>query len=438
MFKVTKIYVICASFSLILLLSTWGQPVKSEQPSSSGPHTSMGNPLELNSNQTILKMNSGLRTQTDFLLKHLPPFLNILGEDAPIVKGVYATGWMAGRTDFIEKMLDFTAKTEINSMVIDVKDDSGRISYQSKVSLAQATGASYPKFDPVKVIKLLRQNNIYPIARIVVFKDPYLAMKRPDLAVKNVQGGIWIDFKGLAWVDPYNKDVRDYNVAVVKEAAAFGFNEIQFDYVCFTSDGVLKDCRYTFSNGRSKADTIADFLKYAYHELKPLGVKVSADVFGSTCSVQNDMGIGQVFEKIAENVDIICPMVYPSHYLRGDLNIPDPDRNPYQTVYRSLMDAKAKADTLKKPVIIRPWLQDFSIRNHYGREQLLAQIKAVQDAGLQEWIFWNPTNRYDIRKYRLKEEVETKLDLPPNLLDPFSVKFLPVQNRKIPGLDGRK
>lgn len=439
MFKAAKVYVIFASFSLIFLLSTGGQPVKSEQPLSSGPLISMGNPLEFNSNQnqTILKMNSSLRNQTD-LMKHLDPFLNLLGDDAPVVKGVYATGWMAGRADFIEKMLDFTAKTEINSMVIDVKDDSGRISYYSKVSLAQAIGASYPKFDPVKVIKLLRQNNIYPIARIVVFKDPYLAVKRPDLAVKNVQGGIWRDFKGLAWVDPYNKDVWDYNVAIAKEAAAFGFKEIQFDYVRFTSDGVLKDCRYTYSNGRSKSDTIADFLKYAYHELKPLGVKVSADVFGLTCSAQNDMGIGQVFEKIAENVDIICPMVYPSHYRRGDFNIPDPDRNPYQTVYRSLMDAKAKAATLKKPVIIRPWLQDFSLRNHYGREQLLAQIKAVQDAGLQEWIFWNPTNRYDIRKYRLKEEVETKLDLPPNLLEPFPMKFLPAQNRMIPGLDGRK
>ncbi|MGE5605266.1 MAG: putative glycoside hydrolase [Bacteroidota bacterium] len=439
MFKTAKVYVIFVSFSLIFLLSTGGQQVKSEQPLGSDHPTSMGNPLEFDSkhDQTILKMNSDLWNQSD-LLKHLDPFLNLLGDEAPIVKGVYATGWMTGRTDFIEKMLDFTSKTEVNSMVIDVKDDSGRISYRSKVALAQATGASYPKFDPVKVTKLLRQNNVYPIARIVVFKDPYLAGKRPDLAVKSVQGGIWRDFKGLAWVDPYNRDVWDYNVAVAKEAAGFGFKEIQFDYVRFTSDGVLKNCHYSFSNGRSKSDTIADFLKYAYQELKPLGVKVSADVFGLTCSAQRDMGIGQVFEKIAENVDIICPMVYPSHYTRGDFNIPDPDRNPYQTVYRSMMDAKVKAATLKKPVIIRPWLQDFSLRNRYGRDQLLAQIKAVQDAGLQEWIFWNPTNRYDIRKYRLKQEVEKKLDLSPNLFDPLPEKLLPTQNRRIQSLDGRK
>ncbi len=439
MLKTAKVYVLFISFSLIILLSTGGQPVKSEQPLDSGHLINMSIPLEPNTNpdRTIPRKNSGLGDQSD-LFKHLGPFLNLLGDEVPIVRGVYATGWMTGRADFLQKMVDFTAKTEVNSLVIDVKDDSGRISYHSKVPLARTVGASHPKFDPVKVANLLHRNDIYPIARIVVFKDPHLAGRRPDLAVKSAQGGIWKDFKGLAWVDPYNKDVWEYNVAVAKEAAGFGFKEIQFDYVRFTSDGVIKDCRYFFSNGRSKSDTIADFLEYAYQELKPLGVKVSADVFGLTCSAEKDMGIGQVFEKIAENVDIICPMVYPSHYNRGDFNIPDPDRNPYQTVYRSMMDAKRKAATLKKPVIIRPWLQDFSLRNRYGREQLLAQIKAVQDAGLQEWIFWNPTNRYDIRKYRLKQDVEKKLDLPPDLFDPFNERLLPIRGRKMPNLDGSK
>lgn len=439
MFKTAKVYLIVLSFSLIFLLSMGGQPVKSEQPVESDHLISVDDPQGLNSKQdrTIPRTNGGLGNQPE-LLKHRDQFLDLMGDEVPIVKGVYVTGWMTGKSGFLEKMLDFTAKTEVNSLVIDVKDDSGRISYHSKVPLAQSVGASYPKFDPVKATKLLRRNDVYPIARIVVFKDPHLASRRPDLAVKSAPGGIWKDYKGLAWVDPYNKDVWDYNVAIAKEAAGFGFKEIQFDYVRFTSDGVLKNCRYSFSNGRSKSDTIADFLKYAYQELKPMGVKVSADVFGLTCSAQKDMGIGQVFEKIAENVDIICPMVYPSHYMRGDFNIPDPDRNPYQTVYRSMIDAKRKAATLKKPVIIRPWLQDFSLRNRYGREQLLAQIKAVQDAGLQEWIFWNPTNRYDIRKYRLKKEVEKRLVLPPDLFDPFPEKLLPVENRKIPNLDRDK
>lgn len=435
MFKKAKVYVTFVSLILILMLSAERQLVISEHPLNGDSLSNVITPLELNPKQepTILGRDKSQ------LLKHLDPFLVLLGEEAPIVKGVYVTSWMASNPNFLQKMVDFSAKTEVNSLVIDVKDDSGRISYHSKVPLARSSGAGDPRFNPLKVTKMLLRNDVYPIARIVVFKDPHLANKRPDLAVKSAQGGIWRDFKGLAWVDPYSRDVWEYNVAVAKEAAALGFKEIQFDYVRFTSDGAIKNCRYSFSNGRSKSDTIADFLKYAYQELKPLGVKVSADVFGATCSASGDMGIGQVFEKIAENVDIICPMVYPSHYRRGDLNIPDPDRDPYQTVYRSMMDAKRKAATLKKPVVIRPWLQDFSLRNRYGREQLLAQIKAIQDAGLQEWIFWNPSNRYDIRKYRLKQEVQKKLELPPELFDPAAEeRLLPIPNRKIPSLNRKK
>ncbi len=436
-FKTAKMYVLSTSMLLFLLLSMGIQPVKSQQSLENDSIIGVNTPLEINPNQNqkIHENINGIKDQP-YLRRHLNPFLGLLGNDPPIVRGVYSTGWMAGKSNFLQTMVEFSAQTEVNSMVIDVKDDSGRISYLSKVTMAQSIGASYPKFNPVKVTKLLSQNNIYPIARIVIFKDPHLASRRLDLAVKSAQGGIWRDYKGLAWVDPYNRNVWEYNIAVAKEAAGYGFKEIQFDYVRFTSDGALKDCRYSHADGRSKSDTISDFLKYAYQELKPLGVKVSADVFGLTCSAKGDMGIGQVFEKIAENVDIICPMVYPSHYMRGDFNIPDPDRDPYQTVYRSMMDAKQKAATLKKPVIIRPWLQDFSLRNRYGRDQLLAQIKAVQDVGLQEWIFWNPTNRYDISKYRLKEEVRKELGLPLSLLDPATEKVLPIANERIWSLRG--
>jgi len=435
LFKAAKVNVLVISTILFLVINLGMRPVKSEQPLMGDMTVEKDGFLEKNDNQNqIAPVKIGNPKKETNLLKHVNPFHSLLEKETPIVKGVYTTSWMAGKSKYIETMLSFTEKTEVNSMVIDIKDDSGRISYISKVPLAQMLGASFPKFDPEKTTKLLRQNNIYPIARIVTFQDPYLAQKRPDLAVKNVQGGIWKDFNGQAWVDPYNKNVWEYNVAIAKEAARHGFLEIQFDYVRFTSDGIIKNCRYLSAGVRSKSDTIADFLKYAYQELKPLGVKVSADVFGATCTASGDIGIGQVFEKIAENVDIICPMVYPSHYARGDFNIPDPDRNPYQTVYRSMMDAKRKAATLKKPVIIRPWLQDFSLRNHYGREQLIAQIKAVQDVGLQEWIFWNPGNRYDIRKYRLKQEIQKKLDLPPDLLDPALDKILPAQNKKTPSL----
>lgn len=326
----------------------------------------------------------------------------------PVVKGVYLTSWMAGNTKYLNQLFDFIDRTEVNSLVIDVKDDTGTVSYPSSVELVKAIGSDYHKFDPVQLLSSLKERQIYPIARIVVFKDPYLARKRTDLAVKSRVGGLWHDNRGLSWVDPYNKDVWEYNIGIAKEAAGLGFREIQFDYVRFTSDGEIRNCLYPFSDGRKKAEVIRDFLKFAYQELKPLGVKISADIFGLACSADDDLGIGQKIEKVAEGVDVVCPMVYPSHYYLGSYNIPDPDRQPYRTVLRSLSDAKRKlaplaSGTLNHEVIIRPWLQDFSLRNRYGREQLLAQIKAVEDSGLKEWIFWNPTNRYDYRKYRSKE-----------------------------------
>jgi hypothetical protein len=338
------------------------------------------------------------------------PLIPPIAEPAA-VKGVYLTSWVAGKSDSFNQLIGFINKTEVNSLVIDVKDDSGTISYASKVPLVQTVGSSYKKYDPVKILEILRQNNIYPIARIVVFKDPYLAKHRPDLAVKSSDGGLWHDYKGLNWVDPYNQEVWDYNIEIAKEAVTYGFREIQFDYIRFTSDGNTRSCRYPKADGRIKSDVIRDFLKYAYQELKPLGAKVSADVFGLTCSA-DDIGIGQTMEKVAQGVDIICPMVYPSHYFRGVYQIPNPDVRPYETVFKSLTDAKQKIAALDRKVVLRPWLQDFSLKSHYGREQLLAQIKAVENAGLTEWIFWNPRCRYDYRKYRLKSEVPIAMPVP--------------------------
>lgn len=337
------------------------------------------------------------------------PGLEAQPDLAPVVKGVYVTSWMAGNPKYLKELFDFIDRTDVNSLVIDVKDDTGAVSYPSAVELVKAIGSDCRKYDPVQLLASLKERYIYPIARIVVFKDPYLARKRTDLAVKSRLGGLWRDNHGLYWVDPYNKDVWEYNIGIAKEAAGLGFREIQFDYVRFTSDGEIRNCIYPYADSRKKAEVIRDFLKFAYQELKPLGVRVSADIFGLACSADDDLGIGQKIEKVAEGVDIICPMVYPSHYYLGSYNIPDPDRQPYRTVLQSLSDARKKlaslasSGTLNHEVTIRPWLQDFSLRNHYGREQLLAQIKAVEDCGLKEWIFWNPSNRYDYRKYRSKE-----------------------------------
>ena len=314
------------------------------------------------------------------------------------VRGVYATGWIAGSSKWFPRLVDFIQRTQVNSIVIDVKDDEGTLSYKSNVKMVREIGADQAKImDPTAMMRRLNEEGIWPIARIVAFKDPYLAGKRPDLAVRSKSGGLWRDRKGMTWVDPNNRLIWKYNVAIAKEAVALGFREIQFDYVRFTSDGQISDCLYPFGTVAKKEDVIRDFLAYAREELKPLGVEVSADIFGLVTSAQDDLGIGQRLEKVAESVDIISPMVYPSHYARGSFGLANPDLHPYETVYRGLTDARKRLEG--KQVQIRPWLQDFSLGNSYGREQIQAQIRAVHDAGVTEWIFWNPSNRYDASKY---------------------------------------
>ncbi len=412
MSRATKIYIVIICFALIFVLGTGVNSVKSKNPRGGRQSrwlSSVSGAFDFRLRETLgqnHEMNdmNGNEHGTDS--NGLPPV-----PEPAVVKGVYLTSWIAGTKAF-NQVVEFIHKTEVNSLVIDVKDDTGMVSYASKVSLVNIIGSSYKKYDPQNIMTVLRQNQIYPIARIVVFKDPYLAKHRPDLAVKNSAGELWHDNKGLNWVDPYNKEVWDYNISIAKEAVNYGFREIQFDYVRFTSDGNIRDCRYPKADGRIKSDVIRDYLKYAYQELKPLGVKVSADVFGLTCSAKDDMGIGQEMAKVAEGVDIICPMVYPSHYYRGEYNIADPDSRPYETVFKSLTDAKQKIANIPHKVIIRPWLQDFSLKNHYGREQLLEQIKAVENTGFKEWIFWNPSSRYDYRKYRLKSEVPVEMPAP--------------------------
>ncbi len=317
----------------------------------------------------------------------------------PEVRGVYATGWAAGSATLLNRILQFAQETEINTLVVDIKDDTGRVSYRSGIPMVNALEAWEAKIeDPYRLLQTLRRGQIYPIARLVVFKDPLLAERRPDLALKQKNGEIWRDYKGLAWVDPHSREVWEYNIEIAKEAVRLGFPEIQFDYVRFASDGDLKNCVYPFADGSSKEDVIKEFLLYARKELEPLGVVVSADIFGLVCSSADDLFIGQKLEKIAEAVPVISPMVYPSHYAKGCYGLSNPDLSPYETVLRSLKDA---ARRLKgSPVQMRPWLQDFSLESAYGQREIQAQIQAVRDAGFKDWLFWNPSCRYQVSKYK--------------------------------------
>lgn len=322
------------------------------------------------------------------------------------VKGLYITGYTAENSKY-NHLLDLIDNTDLNSLVIDVKEDSGYITYDSNVEAAndiESDGRTIIR-DIDLVINKAKERNIYTIARIVTFKDPYYAGAYPDMAIQKKNGGIWRDDNGVSWVDPYQKEVWDYNIAIAKEAAENGFNEIQFDYVRYPENGKLLDQLVEFNNkdNISKAENIAKFLTYAKEELKDYSIFISADVFGLTTTVVDDMGIGQQWELITSTVDYICPMTYPSHYGDGSYGLAVPDAQPYNLIFSGLEDALEKNTSVANDgndvAIIRPWYQDFTatwVTGYipYGFREVLEQINAGKDLGVNEYLMWNPSNNY--------------------------------------------
>jgi hypothetical protein len=315
------------------------------------------------------------------------------------VRGLYLNAWAAGSQARLARLIDTAVRTEINSFVIDVKE-GGEISYRSQVPLARAIGADQAYIRDVRgMLRRLRENGIYPIARIVVFRDPVLAQARPDWAVHHVDGGEWIDNYGHYWVDSYNRDVWDYNIAIAREAIELGFAEVQWDYVRFPDvpSSYMRTAHWPAQEGRSKAAAIREFLLYSRAQLRDYGVPVTADVFGLTVSVRNDMGIGQQWEKMVDATDVLLPMVYPSHFARGSYGIAEPNAQPYETVLRAMQHAVNRTRGVANAAGIRPWLQDFTLgQPRYGAEHVRAQIDAVYDAGLTEWILWHPGSNYTV------------------------------------------
>lgn len=316
----------------------------------------------------------------------------------PKVRGIYVSAWIAATPNLLDPLLEWVENTVLNAVVIDVKDDYGKIPWRTEVAWAVQHNAYDTRLRNIDALmERLEAAEIYPIARLVAFKDSAMAEAKPELAVRNASGGIWRDRSGAAWLDPHNWKTWQYLIDVAKEAVAKGFREIQFDYVRFPSDGNVSVIRYPHATGQSREDVITEFLAEARSQLEPLGVRVSADIFGLvTSSRTNDMGIGQVLEKIYDAMEVVCPMAYPEHYALGTYGIPDPDKEPYLTVFRSLTFARERllAHPNADQVIVRPWLQDFSLRHTYGVAEVQAQIKAVYDAGFEEWLLWDPRCRY--------------------------------------------
>jgi hypothetical protein len=315
------------------------------------------------------------------------------------VRGIYANAWAAGSAARMAYLLDIARRTEVNTFVIDVKDASGYVSHRTEVALAHEIGATREIRirDLPGLLDRLEQEGVYPIARIVIVRDPILAESRPELAVNDKAGGVWRDSKGLTWLDPHSREVWDYHVALAREVALLGFPEIQFDYVRFPDAPQHDLARAVFpsADGRSKAETIRALLGYAREALADLDVRFTADVFGVTTSADRDVGIGQVWESFIDRVDVALPMVYPSHYWPGSFGFQTPNAHPYEIVRRAVEDALRRSALVGGAGRTIPWLQDFTLgRPPYTAAEVRAQIQATYDAGVSEWILWNPGSRY--------------------------------------------
>jgi hypothetical protein len=311
-------------------------------------------------------------------------------------KALYLSVFGIGNRTLREGALELIETTELNALVIDVKGDRGLIGYRSAIALAEQAGAQrvITMPDLRGLLSTLRQRDIYTIARIVVFKDDPLATARPDLAVRRRDSSIYRDREGLAWTDPHKVDVRAYNIAVAREVADAGFDEIQFDYARMPdATGLVYSEADTLQNRVSAIDR---FLREARTALVQYNVFLAIDVFGYVCWNPDDTRIGQQLERIADVVDYISPMLYPSSFQFGIPGYRSPVQHPYEIVHRSL--ERALERTRLRPVRFRPWLQAFPDYAFGGGSftagEVRAQIRASEDTGTNGWMLWNPHNRY--------------------------------------------
>jgi hypothetical protein len=315
------------------------------------------------------------------------------------VRAAYLTYYGVADKVIRERVLELVARTELNAVVIDIKGDRGLIPYRTQVPLALEAGAQGPviikEFEGF--IAALKARGIYTIARIVTFKDNVLAQHKPEWSVIDTRTGKpWIDNEKLAWVDPFREEVWDYAIAVAKEAVSKGFDEVQFDYVRFPTDGKLSAARYSQpNNAQTRLPAIAAFLGKARRELAPMGAFVGADVFGYTAFNENDTDIGQRVEELSVHLDYICPMVYPSGYHRGIPGVRNPVAQPYEIVKESVRLTRKR---VAGGVVVRPWLQDFRDyafdRRIFGVPEIKAQLKGAKDGGAVGYMLWNPKNDY--------------------------------------------
>lgn len=324
------------------------------------------------------------------------------------VRALYVNGWAAGSRSRMAELIRIAEETEINAFVIDVKESDTYLVYDSTgIALAREIGADERPASHwlPALIDTLQSRGIYPIARIVVFKDRLLAEKRPDLSIRDRDGDVWLDGNGKPWVNPFHREVWDYNISIAREALDMGFAEIQWDYVRFPDVTAETRARMVFPGARdvTREDNIRDFLEYSRARLGEYRVPIAADVFGLVTHMDGDVGIGQQWETVIAAADVVLPMVYPSHYYNGMYGFTRPHARPYEVVRIALEDAVRRtayvAESGEAVGEVMPWLEAMTATwldpvIEYGPAQVREQIQATHDAGLKSWTLWNPSSRY--------------------------------------------
>jgi hypothetical protein len=323
------------------------------------------------------------------------------------MRALYVNAWAFGGKRFHE-LVRLADRTEVNAFVVDVKDDTGYLTYRSEVPTAIEIGANRElrARDTRERLRVMREHGIFPIARIVVAKDPLLAARKPQWSVQHVDGGLWRDRLDFAWVDAFNDSIWIYAAELAAEAVQMGFAEVQYDYVRFPDEPESRLASALFPGrrpGETKRQGVTRNLKLLRERTRPLRVPFTIDVFGLTTSARGDMGIGQYWEDLVTHADVVLPMVYPSHYVRGVYNLKHPNSEPYQVIRRAMQDALRRSAPLGETAEIRPYLQAFTLgQPRYTPEMVREQIRAAEELGLDSWVLWNPRSAYDPGIFRPK------------------------------------
>jgi hypothetical protein len=332
------------------------------------------------------------------------------------IRGLYLNRFTAQNSRRMKHLIGIADSTEINAFVIDIKDEFGLNFHSSDPVLQKNEGTQVKVANLQAVVDTIRAHGILPIARIVVFKDSVTARMNPDRTIRKPDGSPWRDKKGLTWVNPYANTIWEYNVRVAEAAARMGFAEVQFDYIRFPEPyKSLPPQVFPESNNRSKPQVLSEFLNTARARLTKLGVRTTADVFGLVTTVGGPLEVGQLWEPLAKSVDVMLPMVYPSHYPHGAFGIERPNAEPYNVIHIAISRARERNEKLGLTgERVRPWLQAFSLgAPKYGPQQIQDEKRAVYDSGYDGWVLWEPGSRYDAFLPALEKTLLSRKKIPP-------------------------